>query len=51
MSKDKTLGGNQKELINMAAEQFARLFWKQWLNKKESEKPKPRVLRASKNGK
>lgn len=30
----------EKELIEMAAEQFARLFWKQWLYMKEKEKRK-----------
>jgi len=30
----------EKELIEMAAEQFARLFWKQWHFMKKSEKSK-----------
>lgn len=38
MSKDNTKKENNKELIEMAAELFARLFWKQWLHMQESEK-------------
>ena len=30
----------EKELVEMAAEQFARLFWKQWHFMKKSEKSK-----------
>lgn len=41
MSKGKSK--KEKELIEMAAEQFARLFWKQWLYMKESKKFKSRV--------
>jgi len=40
MIKDNTQEEKDEELIEMAAEQFARLFWKQWLLKKESEKSK-----------
>lgn len=28
----------EKELLEMAAEQFARLFWKQWIYMKEKER-------------
>ena len=38
MSKKKSK--REKELIEMAAEQFARLFWKQWHFMKKSEKSK-----------
>ena len=40
MSKEKSK--RKKELLEMAAEQFARLFWKQWLYMKEKEKHKLR---------
>lgn len=40
MPKANTQKENNKELIEMAAEQFARLFWKQWLYMKKLEKPK-----------
>ncbi len=39
----------EKELLEMAAEQFARLFWKQWLYKKESEKLKKGNHKTNKN--
>lgn len=40
MSKDNIQKENNKELIEMAAEQFARLFWKQWLYNRQSKKSK-----------
>lgn len=40
---------NNKELIEIAAEQFARLFWKQWLYKKYPEGPKSREHQTNKN--
>jgi len=43
MSKRRVRKEKNKELIEMAAEQFARLFWKQWLDMKESKKYKSRV--------
>lgn len=38
MPKRKSI--KEKELIEMAAEQFARLFWKQWHLEQESRKSK-----------
>ena len=43
MPNDNNQKENNKELIEIAAEQFARLFWKQWLYMKESKKYKSRV--------
>ncbi len=37
----------EKEIIEMAAEQFARLFWKQWIYMKEKEKYKLRSTNFS----
>lgn len=46
MPKDNSQKENNKELIEMAAEQFARLFWRQWLDRKnnsrKNKKPKPK---------
>ena len=38
-----------KEIVEMAAEQFARLFWKQWLYMKEKEKRRSRRKSPSKS--
>ncbi len=40
MPRDKFQKEKNKEIIEMAAEQFARLFWKQWHFMKKSEKSK-----------
>lgn len=40
---------DNKELIEMAAEQFANLFWRQWQYMKESEKSKSRKYRPKKS--
>ena len=34
---------NDDELVEMAAEQLANLFWKHWVFKKSIGKPKPRT--------
>lgn len=49
MPKEKSQ--QEKELIEMAAEQFARLFWTQWLLKKESEKSKSQNKNRNKSNK
>ena len=49
MTKDNTQKEKNKELIDMAAEQFANLFWKQWLYKKGSVKPKLHGHKSNKN--
>lgn len=40
MPKNNSQKENDKELIEIAAEQLARLFWEQWLYMKQSEKSK-----------
>lgn len=40
---------NNKEIIEISAEQFARLFWKQCLYKKEPERPKFHEHQTNKN--
>ncbi len=40
MPKEKSK--KDKEILEMAAEQFARLFWKQWLYMREKEKHRSR---------
>ena len=41
----------EKELVEMAAEQFARLFWKQWhlMNKSEKAESHEKYLNKAKN--
>lgn len=51
MSKDKTQKNRDKELIEMAAEQFARLFWKHCLYNLQSKKSKSQNQNIQKSNK
>lgn len=46
---DETRKKDNDGLVEIAAEQFARLFWKQWLYMKYPEGPKSREHQTNKN--
>lgn len=51
MLKDNGHKENNKELVEIAAEQFARLFWKHYLYKKDLEKSRSRNQNRHKSNK